>query len=323
MPQLGVARCAKHNTVVGTVASPSFVTPLLRLAASAHERAGFGCVAVMPMQPFAALNSTRLLQPLPHVDLLPRNDWCMPARVKFYGWRRSQLYRARLWRVVIAEGFDLLTVDCDWVFRAPPLMLTHRELANRGRRVDAMAVMDGPRNKYWNVGLMWLRSTPAVHAMTVRVENRTWGGWEQEVFNEELNFNAPEVGCCHSACLGRAMTKLTFNRTDAALRKSAKGNSARIALEGAPRCAHSMPSAAAPPNNSRLHWPRRERMHMTPGHGLPAPSASSAWSKSPTRPTETQGPWLPDSFNRLARKLRRGGRCTEWQHSACPKQWCI
>ena len=50
------------------------------------------------------------------------------------------------------------------------------------------------------VGLMFVRATDATTALARRVENRTWGGWEQGVFNEELSWGlhaGREVGCCH------------------------------------------------------------------------------------------------------------------------------
>ena len=41
-----------------------------------------------------------------------------------------------------------------------------------------------------NVGLMWIRATPATQALARVAEARTWAGWEQLVLHEELNYNA-------------------------------------------------------------------------------------------------------------------------------------
>ena len=62
---------------------------------------------------------------------------------------------------------------------------------------------DGPGSRYLNVGIMWVRSTNGTRELSRRAENRSWVGWEQQVFNEELNFREElaSVRCCHTTCL--------------------------------------------------------------------------------------------------------------------------
>ncbi len=69
-----------------------------------------------------------------------------------------------------------------------------------------MALHDGPSNKLLNIGLWWMRSTNATRLLARRAENRTWGGWDQFVVNEELQFNREVAGasCCHTTCMRRA-----------------------------------------------------------------------------------------------------------------------
>ena len=98
------------RVIVGTVASASFDRPLQRLVATAAQVFGarFSCVAaaVMGHADFGAARDRRVaLLPPPRNPLLPRQQWCGDSR---YGWRRSHLFRARMWRLVLAARLDLL-----------------------------------------------------------------------------------------------------------------------------------------------------------------------------------------------------------------------
>ena len=42
-------------------------------------------------------------------------------------------------------------------------------------------------SRLFNVGIMWVRSTVRTVEMVRRVENRSFGGWEQGIFNEEVH----------------------------------------------------------------------------------------------------------------------------------------
>ena len=75
-----------------------------------------------------------------------------------------------------------------------------RTVAGEPRRVDLAAMHDGPNSLQLNIGLLWVRSTESTRARAERVVNRTWGSWDQYVFNEELSTTA-EIGCCHSQCM--------------------------------------------------------------------------------------------------------------------------
>ena len=108
-------RCAVSNTVIGTVASASFAHGLTILARSAVA-VGFPCVVVQPFDWFEMLGDLQTVEPLPvpSPPLLPRSPWCTEPQLRHqYGWRRSQLYRARLWRVVLGYELDLLAMDLD------------------------------------------------------------------------------------------------------------------------------------------------------------------------------------------------------------------
>lgn len=213
------ARCAVHNTVVGTVASASFAPGLVTQAESAY-RAGFPCVVVQPFDWFDQLQNERLeVLPVPSPRLLPRSVWCKEPLRHQYGWRRSQLYRVRLWRMVLEHGLDLLAMDLDHQvgpinpvaflhsLHAPPESLSttaSSDASHRAAPADVVAVWDGPGSRYLNVGIMWMRSTAGTRELSRLAENRSWVGWEQQVFNEELNFREgliASVRCCHTTCL--------------------------------------------------------------------------------------------------------------------------
>jgi hypothetical protein len=148
--------CAVHNTVVGTVVSASFLGGLLVLRDSAVAL-GFPCVVVQPFDWFDALKHTARLSvlPAPAPPLLPRSLWCRERSFE-YGWRRSQLYRTRLWRVVLEAGLDLLAMDCDHSLHVSPhafLRAVHApptppKMGGKGGgsvRADVVAVWDGER----------------------------------------------------------------------------------------------------------------------------------------------------------------------------------
>lgn len=206
------SRCALRNTVVGTVASASFAPGLAALSNSAAA-VGFPCTVVQPFDWFEALSDPQLeALPVPAPPLLPRSPWCNQSGIRHqYGWRRSQLHRVRLWRVVLDYGLDLLAIDLDHEIGSHDPVVLLRSLhappeKNRPMRAapaDVIAVWDGPGARYLNVGIMWVRSTAGTRELARRSENRSWVAWEQQVFNEELNFNDELRGvrCCHTICL--------------------------------------------------------------------------------------------------------------------------
>ena len=67
----------------------------------------------------------------------------------------------------------------------PYLECVARSWATQGVAAEVVALHDGGQLKTLNVGLMFVRATDATAALARRVENRTRGGWEQGVFNEE------------------------------------------------------------------------------------------------------------------------------------------
>ena len=95
-------------------------------------------------------------------------------------------------------------------------------------------------------GPVWLRSTASMRALTRLVENRTFGGFDQLILNEELNFSPrfANVSCCHTPCLAALFEHKTA-RVD-------KGEASRQEL----RCRDEAPPAEPPPPTTRLRWPQ-------------------------------------------------------------------
>ena len=264
-----IHECADRNTVVGTVASASFMPGLLALATSAAN-VGFPCVVVQPFDWFETLRHQLIRSlPVPSPPLLPRSVWCMSEHQREYGWRRSQLHRVRMWRLVLEERLDLLAMDLDHQLgprspvdlllslHAPPeshSWLPPTRTSSLPAPADVIAVWDGPGQRYLNVGLMWIRSTAGTRELARRSENRSWVGWEQQVFNEELNFNEDLTGvrCCHTTCL-KKLSQVS-NATRDLPTKSSSGTSARQKAEGHDRCHDDAPYAAAPPQKSTEPW---------------------------------------------------------------------
>ena len=310
--------CAIDNTIIGTVASASFDRPLRRLVTTAAQVYGprLRCVAasVMGSLDFEAMRDQRVAPlPPPRRPLLPRSQWCDDPR---YGWRRSHLFRARMWRLVLAARFDLLAVDLDWYFLSDPLPGLRTARENRARLecsghqtgtayvecmarswaiadspvAEVVALHDGERLKTLNVGLMFVRANDATAALARRVENRTRAGWEQGVLNEEASWGehaGRAVSCCHPPRGYACDLARHFGKDEAAHGLGRNGDASvrvRTSAEGANACAAAseVPPAAPPPNSSRLRW---------------APAAS-----------RDEG-WAPGAYNEL--KVRRLGRCSD------------
>lgn len=294
-----LSACALSGTVVATVASPAYAVPMLRLAASSRA-AGVPCLVVQPFVHFAALqdrNVRSLSVPIP--PLLPRQEWCTHPR---YGWRRSHMYRTRMWRVVIEAGFDLLAVDVDWSFTDTngfPLQPSMAEIvaALRGTLTasDRLAEVVAGETDYrrggylYNVGLMWLRSTSATLALVRRCEARSHGGWEQGIFNEEISWaeGGGRVQCCvperWSVCNlaggnwgnARAVARRLPRVHDSA--HESQHSRWRVEVEGLDVCSSRTkpPSAPPPPHNSPSGLWRASRLSGAVNESLAA--ATLGW----------------------------------------------
>ena len=119
---------------------------------------------------------------------------------------------------------------------------------------DVIAVWDGWGGRFLNVGIMWMRSTPGTRELSRRAENRTFSGWEQGVFNEEINFNKAlkDVRCCHTSCLRKLL--ITSKVAKLLPGKDSKSKGIRAKAEGADRCTDDQPAAARPPKGSPELW---------------------------------------------------------------------
>lgn len=298
-PKILPSDCVANGTLVGSVASLSYYTALVELAATAVA-AGFRCIAAQAMDEMVDQriisdgSTTVAMLPAPASRLQPEARWCDPGmtmRVK-YGWRRSHLYRVLMWRNVLSLGYDLLAVDCDWRFVSSPLP----SILSIWPKTDVIAYWDGVKQKMLNVGLMWLRSTPDVLATVKRVQNRTWAGWEQAVFTEELNWRS-NASCCHcSPCLlkhhfEKSLSTHQRQRNVGAVRE-------RFRNEGQPVCSETLaPSADDPPFGSLFVW-KRQGNHSTA--------------------VAQRRPWGSTGWNELID--RKVGRCTT-KEAACVGAW--
>jgi hypothetical protein len=296
-----VSECATSGAVVGTVASPAYAKPMLSLAESAHL-IGFHCIVVQPYTFFPALRShyVRALS-IPEQPLLPRTHWCGSQR---YGWRRSHLYRTRMWHAVLRRGIDLLAVDLDWSFvdlhgvllnfEMPlPFLRAARTVA--GDEPDVIALHDGRRKGLFNVGLMYVRASVTATRMSAHCENRSFGGWEQGVFNEELNFGiGRELKCCHAPPQSQC-DLTTFARPNNWIHNLGHEPAharKRRSIDGEDACAPLLPSATPPPRDSRYQWIAVE------------PNSTQTEGQKPTRLSG----WQSGHYNMLA--SRPLARCT-------------
>lgn len=256
---MSVKRCLSNDTIIGTPASLIYLPQLVKLAKSV-QLFGFGCVATLPVD---ALHEKVLQKyhhelhvfPTPSVPVLPEPRFC---NTSLYGWRRVHLLKMHLWwHIVVRCRFHLLSIDANYMmdFNPVPTILAMPfqvggSVNTEKRSMDVIGVHDGISSKMINIGLVWIRSTQQTRRLVLRTTNRTWGAWDQYVFNDELNFNTniSNIGCCVSTLLKRAF--LQQPNGDAAS-KNYKGSILRRTIEGPDICANQRMPTAHPDPKSR------------------------------------------------------------------------
>ena len=231
-----LSSCAVNGTVVGTFATISYASHLLRLARSAVDHIGFPCVVLQAVDPGFPWQSSLpvalseelsvVVRAMPDPDAperyRPHAEFCDESSGKAikYGWRRTHLFKMLLWRTVIERGFNLFSMDCDYFFREEPRynplpwLYSARSAVNMsgtGRESAITAASDGDpsqpaefvalhhdgmNRRQLNIGATFLRSTPNVLAFLLTVEKRTFGAQDQAVVNEELNWGTSPLWCC-------------------------------------------------------------------------------------------------------------------------------
>ena len=97
-------------------------------------------------------------------------------------------------------------------------------------------------------------SARTLHMHLSPAPRRSFVGWEQQIFNEEINFNSDlvSVRCCHTRCLKRI--GIASNATRRLPTKTGAGTSSRTKVEGDDRCDDDAPPAEYPPDLSREPW---------------------------------------------------------------------
>ena len=158
---------------------------------------------------------------------------------------------------------------------------------------DLVATHDGPAKALLNVGLIWWRATAATLQLALRVENRTFGGWEQAILNEEASFFSG-VACCH----GCALRQLGFRmKATHDLSRRADVVKIRAAEDGADRCSDAEVRSRGPPARSKFLWASTR--------GAPLRRSGAAQSATPL----VAGAWDPSAYNELVGRAFL--RCSE------------
>eukprot|EP00966_Prymnesium_polylepis_P137668 3181527-Prymnesium_polylepis.1 len=242
MQQIGAAweACATQATIVVSVATTNAYHALtVRTAVSAHA-IGVPCVAVAAAA--EVTSSHRLVRRLPLAFASawrPPPEWC---RRKLAGWRHASVLKTHAMLLVLSRGSHVLFVDADWRFgRASPL----ETLAACGH--DAVALKD--RGHFVNVGLLYVRSSPATIAVARRTANRSVVAWDQAVFNEEAGAPGALMTCCHAnRVFGRHFHR---DRSAHVLKHTAATGAEHKCAARHPDGVVAIDAAALPPPNTR------------------------------------------------------------------------
>mmetsp|Transcript_29885 Transcript_29885/g.62964 ORF Transcript_29885/g.62964 Transcript_29885/m.62964 type:complete len:592 (-) Transcript_29885:651-2426(-) len=192
----------------------------------------------------------------PPEPLLPDSSFCNTVKQsQLYGWRRVHLHKMLMFRRILNAGFDLLSLDANYLILLDPMPLIYSiRPPGSDHLSDVVAMHDGPQSQLLNIGVIWIRSNKLTCAMALRAENRTWGGWDQYIFNDELNYNPTyeQISCCHTPCL----TVHLKSQKNAADKDSYPGSRRRQLLDGEDRCAEAVPSTLPPSEGSLFYTPQ-------------------------------------------------------------------
>ena len=239
--------CAAHQTVVASFATSEFNPSLAALSLSV-TRAGFPCLVSLRGVWAPAAGCVRYLES--GVELFPRAEWCdhnvSGGDHRTYGWRLTHLFKPRLWRVVLNQGFNMLYLDANYRLLGDPspaiLALGYDVVGGRDVGIHQLG--------HINIGRLWLRATNGTRELARRVENRSWGSWDQFIFNEELdwNDNVSSIRCCH----GGDSPHLPCTRS--MLIDAGRPSSARVSEHRCTPNKGAVPFAAWPPAQSRYRW---------------------------------------------------------------------
>ena len=308
------SECAKNNTVIATILRPGALPILMPLAESAAA-AGFPCVVAQPMVEMSTSSPLVHLLPLVHPPPLPHSRWCNQSNVKVhteYWPRRSQLLRARTWRLLLDAGLDVLGLDSSRRLKRDPLpafgaLRTRADVQyGAGAAPDMISTTPGWFLKQVGFPMgVWIRSTRATRALLARTEIRVNGCSDETLFTEELNWGAgANATCCHAEC----MAKLTGS--EPVVRSHVPQTTEATCAEDG-----TVPLAPGPPKASRNGW-ADSRAHN--GSGMKRYGTTRAGLPL------YQRAWREDAYNTLAIPMHKFGRCTGRDalcvglHPACP-----
>jgi len=184
--------CSKEGTVLASSMASRYAASMQQLVHSAAKLAGIPCTLIFAQEDFSELCDPSIvpvfLEGLPH----PSAEFCMSQIKYLYGWRRTQFHKTFALRRVVSAGFNLLLIDADRVILGdffPYLNI----MATKG--FDVVGKID-KGSKYLNFGLFWMRSTASTIKAAHRIYNRTFGGWDQFVMNQELD--GLKLSTCYS-----------------------------------------------------------------------------------------------------------------------------
>lgn len=130
----------------------------------------------------------------------PEPEFC---RGRNPGWRHTGVLKTQLILYILRKGFDCFIMDVDWRsadgFAGPIIQL-------RSSDIDIAAPPDHAfrGGHLINIGLLWMRNKPEMLRIAERVANRTYGAWDQLIFNQEVN-SATKLVCCASYHLLQTM----------------------------------------------------------------------------------------------------------------------
>eukprot|EP00408_Alexandrium_pacificum_P017157 CAMPEP_0171198182 /NCGR_PEP_ID=MMETSP0790-20130122/22798_1 /TAXON_ID=2925 /ORGANISM="Alexandrium catenella, Strain OF101" /LENGTH=410 /DNA_ID=CAMNT_0011663453 /DNA_START=64 /DNA_END=1293 /DNA_ORIENTATION=- len=189
-----LARCSREGTLVVSSADSRYAKPLVRLAKTAASVGRFPCLVIYAQEDWPELCDERVFAVRLRHELLPTPEFCRGPWSRLWGWRRTQFYKTFALRSLLHRGYDVLMLDADHWFRSDPWPCMQRAAGAGG--FETLATRSTGDMHYVNFGLAWIRRTAATLLMSERLHNRTFGGWDQFLWNQEME--GLSLACCSS-----------------------------------------------------------------------------------------------------------------------------
>ena len=183
--------CAVQNVVFTTFATDDYYIDYAYRTAESVESHMRTCVCLVLPEKLNNISHKSYVRFLP----IDTNQFaidpmfCTRFKLNLYGWRMVSFLKTSALVIFLSQNKDIFIVDGDWIMQRPlPLPLP--------QSLDVVALPSW--RHFFNVGLMFMRSTTITRSKSVLIANRTYAAWDQAIINEEIASSQADCGISNS-----------------------------------------------------------------------------------------------------------------------------